>query len=328
MTNAFPAACPYCGHSTKIQPGDGAGCCRNCRLPYRATLSTVHWAVEALQQSSLHSLPTRSLHAKLRDAVNSGLLWERTLKKLSICLKRASLYNILTQGLRKKAARIMEEYYSAIISAGPISVLWGKMYLPGIELKAGSTALDFGCGRGEKACHLSNIGFKVYGQDIYRDPWWEKLPFINFAVAPSSMNFLPWETASFDLIVVCQVQKFFDNESWRRHVHEFHRVLKPSGAIVMFEANPGSRAIRDHKKYYGRDLHSLVDAKAMYDFGFTEIDSWHEKYYAEWFPHTDKLVQFCRHSGPGEWMLHDERSSALPPEKRGIWVLRMRKKQI
>ncbi len=93
----------------------------------------------------------------------------------------------------------------------------------------------------------------------------------------------------------------------------------------MQETNPTSFASKQHRAYYGRRPHDLATGRAVFADHFEEIDHWYEGYYARRFTNIDNLWHATRHNTPGPWMVYDPRNEKLPPENRGLWVLRVRK---
>lgn len=301
------------------------GACENCGTSYLAWEDIVLWGDAASTDVPQSSLSQRSLLEKFRSAIDDGALIERLLCKSRQMVDMLRPYQLLTGHLQSKAVRLRECYYEAILVPNSISNIWYDRYIKDLDIAHGSTAFEIGCGRGANLCHLLNGGFRVFGQDIYRDSWWGRISNAKCQVVPAGYRYLPWPSESFDLILSKQVAAFFSVEQWQDLARELFRVLKPSGVMVMQETNPGSPAISHHRRYYGRDPHELEAARGIFSSHFEEIDSWYEGYYARHFPMIDNLLYTARHDTIGPWMVADERDQLLEPESRGCWVARFRK---
>ena len=319
--------CPYCNHHFKISKQSKNRRCPNCRVCFENKRNIINW----LQKDSIH-LETketeihRSIVSKIRHALKEGDFFSRLKIKLSnLYNSYFSPYAIITMPLRNKAKRLSEDYFNYILSANDISKLWYERYFRNCKPLKGSSVLEIGCGRGRNLCHLNNAGHRVHGLDVYKDPWWDKLDVETFNVVPQESTVLPYPDNSFDAIISFQVAGFFSEERLKKQSTEIYRILKPSGLFIMQETNSGSYGIKYHKAYYGRIPHSLKDAKKIFSRKFTQIDSWYEGYYSKKFTLITSLWKATRGDKVGTWMMDEKDADRLPAERRGLWILRLRK---
>lgn len=135
-----------------------------------------------------------------------------------------------------------------------LSLAFLKKY--GLENLAGLKILDVGCGSGGQLRRLLDYGadpHNLYGIDLSesRIEQAQKLaPSFNWLVGSASQ--LPFDNASFDLILISVVMTSVLDEEVRRDISiELRRVLKPQGKILWFDfafSNPRNRAVRGIKK--------------------------------------------------------------------------------
>lgn len=267
----------------------------------------------------------RSLRVKLQDALASGALVERMVTKARMLISPLRPYRLITMPFARRAMALNEAFHEIILEPNDISRYWADRYLKNLDLPLAFTALEIGCGRGTNLCHLRNAGGTIAGHDIYPHSWWARIGTAHLQVVKPEHRYLPWSVGVFDLVLIMQVAGFFNEMSYRFLAQEIGRVLKPGGYIVMQETNPKSYAIKHHRRYYGREPHSLEMGLSMFATDFERIDHWYEGYYSRHFPMFDNLHRAAKESTPGPWMLNDPRAADIPPEERALWVLRCRK---
>lgn len=261
---------------------------------------------------------------KLERAIRDGALIDRLWTKATPLLSLP--YDILTRPLQRRVQADTDAFYRAILKPdNPFSVFWAARYLGYVSAKQGRRALDFGCGKGRNVAHLRTVRFNVNAIDVVSDPYWNNFPDVRFDLAKPDSVLLPYEDRSFDLILVSMVLAFFDGPQLEILFAEFSRVLKEGGTIVLIEANVGSHARKAMRAYYGKFPEPLLTVKHIALKHFILVDQWYEGYYAKWFPMLCNLIYAARQPSIGNWMIVDPRSDWLEPERRGLWVLTLRK---
>lgn len=136
--------------------------------------------------------------------------------------------------------------------------------------------LDMCCGTGIVGRNLLNLGWKVRGLDLTPEMAWVASQY--FPVKIGSVEEVPFEASSFDLVTLRQSFMLVDGQ---RTLREVHRILKPGGRFVLIQSIPFSeedneiyekvqwaRHINMLTYYRGQDLE-----RAMMDAGFTIADS-------------------------------------------------------
>lgn len=228
--------------------------------------------------------------------------------------------------LNALSQRRVETYYERTRSDRALAERWGRHYLRGLDLPAGAVLLDYGCGRGRHVALAGQLGLRAVGQDILPHPWWKKLSPSGFQVVSPSSSHLPWQEASFSLVLDVMVIDHLPEDRLAAHAHEVRRVLRPGGYWLLLEANSRGYGARLPRRYYGR-LHSLETMQGIaQQAGFRELDHSFEGFYAPIFP---RLVNFVRkHCAP--WPLdlsdyHSRIARRIPAHRRSLWLLRLQK---
>lgn len=237
-----------------------------------------------------------------------------------------SMVNPLTSPLlpmRYLTSARVERYYQRTLADMELARHWAAHYLRGLVLPEGSTALDFGCGRGRNIGLLGQLGIRAVGQEIAAHPWWARMPAAGFQVV-RGLPRLPWRSASFDLMVEVMVIHYLSEDQLRTHFCEMARVLKPGGTWLLLEANDRSYGSHWVRRQVG-SLHSLETVRALArECGLMERDLGYEGFYAPVFP---QLVNYLRKQcSPTPLDISDYDSwieAQVPAERRGLWLLRM-----
>jgi len=95
---------------------------------------------------------------------------------------------------------------------------------------ASSVVLDVGCGRGQYA--QSIIGHYI-GLDITSEPYDQHSTRRVDLLA--SANSIPIKDGSIDLVFT--VGSFYQLPKYKEALHEFHRILRPGGRVILFDYN-------------------------------------------------------------------------------------------
>ena len=219
----------------------------------------------------------------------------------------------------------VEQYYRRTLTDVELARSFARNFLGGLNLPSESRVLDFGCGRGRNIGLLDQLGYKVVGQDVISNRWWERLVNAGFQVLGPSPH-LPWKDASFDVVVEVEVIHYLSSAALQNHVKEIRRIIKPGGYWVLLEAQDGSDGAEHIRRQIGR-LHPLGEVrKLMADEGFVEKDIQYLGYYARHFP---LLINFLRRQcSPRPFDMYDWNSwlaSQVPKERRGLCLMRMQR---
>jgi SAM-dependent methyltransferase len=104
--------------------------------------------------------------------------------------------------------------------------------------------LDAPCGAGVFASTIARMGFRISAADI--DPSARHLLGDSFAEADLNGR-LPWTNDSFD--VVCSIEGIEHLENPYQYLRELHRVLRPSGTLIL--TTPNVISLRSRVRFFG-----------------------------------------------------------------------------
>ena len=299
-------ACPRC--DAGIGEIVDKGCCPGCGQSFSVEGNVVRWPEPTPAPPQTSTAPRG-----LRDYVRSARY------RLD---PFASPYSPLAALTRRRT----ERYYQRTLADDRLARTWASHYLGGLALDPGAMVLDHGCGRGRVCAFLARLGHHVVGQDVAVQPWWHRLGDVGFAVLPPGGGALPWRWGSFDLVINSMVIGHLSPDALARHAADVHRRLKPGGVWLIAEANSLGFGTGMTRRYYGR-LHALADVRRIAsDTGYTEVDRWFEGVRS---PVASQLVSYLRaHLSVHGFDVGDHGSwleRRLPPERRAMWVLRVRR---
>ena len=111
-------------------------------------------------------------------------------------------------------------------------------YTFAVRLARGKRVLDAGCGAGYGAAELARVSLRVTGIDVAAEAVEyarEHYPAPNLVFEQASATALPFDAASFDLVVAFEVIEHL--EDWRGFLAEARRVLSPSGQLIVSTPN-------------------------------------------------------------------------------------------
>ena len=178
----------------------------------------------------------------------------------------------------------------------------------------GTTAvdiLDWGCGHGQTAVLLNDLGLHVQAADIDignndRRPLLSLRP-INFTLLHHPFE-LPFPDESFDAVVSFGVLEHVPNEA--ASLLEIHRILKPGGIFFCFNLpyfySWGQRFVHLRGHYYHDRLYKESYIKRILpQYGYNLLDLWHLMLfpkisinYGRFSPAMEQLDQFLTNYTP------------------------------
>lgn len=116
---------------------------------------------------------------------------------------------------------------------------------------SGKRVLDAACGPGHYAAELTRRGASVVGFDISPrmvELSRERVPAGDFRIHELGEPMQWLEDASVDLVLCALALEYVDNRI--AALREFHRVLRPDGAVVISRQHPTSDWLRNGGSYY------------------------------------------------------------------------------
>ncbi len=117
-----------------------------------------------------------------------------------------------------------------------LAIINAKLQAQGKPLRV----LDYGSGRGEFSIFLAKLGAVVVGIDIGEDlvklaTQVAKQNEVNCSFVCGSIDELPFEDSSFDVVVGCAILHHLPKQGVKRAISEAYRVLKPTGVAYFTE---------------------------------------------------------------------------------------------
>jgi SAM-dependent methyltransferase len=217
----------------------------------------------------------------------------------------------------------LERYYRRTLSDARLARRWMDHYFGDSRPPAGAPVLVHGCGRGRHVALLSQLGYRVAGQDVRPHAWWAHLTEAELQVTPPEAPRLPWADGTFALVVDVEVLHFVPPGSLPALIAEVRRVLRPGGEWLMAEANDRSLGAGMLRQYFDQ-MHPVGHVRALLTAaGFSVAPTSYESVYV---PFAPRLVNFLRQQAwPAPYDVTDVDSRLerlLPAERRGLWVLK------
>lgn len=134
------------------------------------------------------------------------------------------------------------------------------------QIKPGDGVLDVGCGTGSltiSAKKRAGYASQVYGLDA--SPEMIEVSQRNAQKAKVKVNFqvgvaeaLPFDTASFDVVVSRLVMHHLPGELKQQALHEIYRVLKPGGYCLIVDFEPPALTLPFHAKPHSHEKTEAV----------------------------------------------------------------------
>lgn len=122
-------------------------------------------------------------------------------------------------------------------------------------------ALDYGCGSGENLIHLARRGFQMTGADVSASALHTTGARLGDAGLSADLQLiegatLPFDDASFDVVMAWQVLTYNDWDSLPLALAELDRILRPGGVFIATFSAPGDFMQQDGKAL-GNGLYQL-----------------------------------------------------------------------
>jgi SAM-dependent methyltransferase len=159
--------------------------------------------------------------------------------------------------------------------------LWAEhvaRYALAMRFAQGRRVLDLGCGTGYGTADLARVASAAVGVDLAPDAIGyaeQHFPFAQFL--QGSATAVPFPPASFDLVTAFEVIEHL--RDWRALLAEAHRLLEPTGLLIVSTPN---------KRYYAESrLKSGPNPFHEHEFEFREFRT----ALGEFFPHVQILFQ-------------------------------------
>ncbi len=154
------------------------------------------------------------------------------------------------------------------------------------KLPKGARVLDLGCGTGHFSTYIKTLGYDVTGLDPSTKMLnYARQNFPDITFVEGYSNALPFEAATFDLVISIEVLRYLDTKIVFESYEEMYRVLKPGGKIFITHVNTlateGYYIFYHLKKVFhtfkGKEYHSAYftspkkEASVLKPMGFKNI---------------------------------------------------------
>lgn len=307
-------ACCVCGFPVQInvlsQSINATGNCSSCGETYKICGNQIQWGISGGNEQGSNA----NLFSK-----------ENAFNKSAYGLIRWIGKALLFPLRRLKDIRI-DSYYKRTLNDKSLAAMWKNHYFNGLNIGEGAEVFEHGCGKGRHIGLLNQSGFKTAGLDIISNTWWDNFPNSCFHVVPANCCRLPWKDNQFDIAISFLAISHFSEETSEEIIKEMQRIIRPSGYLLIFEANTESYGADLARKWYGR-LHSPQTIRDIaVRNGFKEIDFRISGFASPFFPQLINFVRTFLAPWPLTMMDHNSWLSKLLPEmKRDRWLLRLSK---
>jgi SAM-dependent methyltransferase len=104
-----------------------------------------------------------------------------------------------------------------------------------IHIKPQSYVLDIGCGTGEVACYLSDLGHRVVGSDFSLEVILHNAAHytgVSWLLHDARDQYSSYEDGTFDVIISSLSIHYFDNQTLKNIINEMNRLLKRGGKLI------------------------------------------------------------------------------------------------
>lgn len=137
-----------------------------------------------------------------------------------------------------------------------------------LEINQGNRILEIGCGEGANLVNLAKLqslrGKKVFGLDFFYNLCWQPIQSkYNFVFLCGDGRFLPFQSEVFDTVFFKDVLHHLTKPEERVFLKEILRVVKPTGKIILIEAN-GKNLIMRLFSFTDKSEHRLRQISAEY----------------------------------------------------------------
>ena len=156
-------SCPSCGAAPESQSVAVCepGYCKACHCGWTFERNALIWE---------NSTTTR-------QKSRWGNLWRRIKNQFNPMTSLLSPIRLISN-------RRVDHFYKRTISDHDLAKRWENHYLGGLDLKEGDSILDHGCGRGRHIALATQLGYRVVGQDVTFNAWWNHLSANTFQIVP------------------------------------------------------------------------------------------------------------------------------------------------